>query len=78
MAGWGGRASASGRRTTLRKSSSPTSLIMSVARVIGILPWRILFSRSLVGFASKEIKRAMSPAEDEKDNERCVNGGAAG
>lgn len=50
---------------------------MSVARAIGILPWCILSSRSLAGFASKRGKADDESAEDEKDNERCANGGAA-
>lgn len=36
-------------------------LIKSLVRVIGTLPWRILSSRSLAGFANKEVKRMMSP-----------------
>lgn len=51
---------------------------MSVARAIGILPWCILSSRSLAGFASKGGGKADDEsAEDEKDNERCANGSAA-
>ena len=74
-----GRASASGRRATSRKSSSsPTPLIKSVVRVIRTLPCRILSSRSLAGFANKGGKANDEPTEDEKDNERCANGGVAG
>lgn len=35
-------------------------LIMSVARVRGILPRHVLSSRSLAGFANKGVRRTMS------------------
>lgn len=61
MAGWG-RASASWRRATSRKnSSSPTPLMTSVTRVMGTLPWRILFSRSLTGPARSGKWRTSIP-----------------
>ena len=56
----GEEASESARRATSRKkSSSPTPLIMSVASVMGTLPWRMLSSRSLTGPARAGMERTM-------------------
>lgn len=58
--GVGEEASASARRATSRKkSSSPTPLMISVASVMGTLPWRMLSSRSLTGPARAGMERTM-------------------
>lgn len=63
------RASASWRRAmSWKNGSSPTPLIMSVARVMGILPWRILSSRSLTGPAIKGMERTISPPSTSIDD----------
>lgn len=42
------------------------------------MSWRILSSRSLTGSATKGDEANNEPAEDKKNNERYVIGGAAG
>lgn len=74
----GERASASWRRaTSWEKGSSPTPLIMSVARVMG---YAVAYFIQQVAhrFCQQRDRVDDEPAEDKKNNERYVIGGGAG